>query len=142
MAASFLLALVIGSQIHRGGSSDTAPNSGDFDEADLAQTRPNAKPLAPTGEDPWRMVTLTSNDSSGNRQSVQLPAREEDHLDPSWWRSPAPVIPDDVSQALRASGHEIRQSRQFLPVPMQDGRRLVVPVDQVDVDFVGNSKYQ
>ena len=88
------------------------------------------------------MVTLTSNDSNGRRQSVQLPAREEDHLDPSWWHPGSPVVPDDVLQALKASGHEIRQSRQFLPVPMQDGRKLVVPVDQVDVNFVGNSTYQ
>ncbi len=137
MAASFVVALVIGNQI-RLGDSDHTPSG----PASFTQVERPAVPSSATPEDPWRMVTLTSNDSSGGRQSVRLPAREGDRLDPSWWQPSQPVIPDDVLRALKASGHEIRQSRQLLPVPMQDGRKLVVPVDQVDVDCVDRPKYQ
>jgi hypothetical protein len=28
-----------------------------------------------------------------------------------------------------------------VPLPMQDGRRLIVPVDEVDVHYVGNQTY-
>lgn len=132
MAAGFLVALVLGTQIRLG--SHDSPGRNGTDQADRAQSA--------RSNDPWHMVTLTGQDSSGNRQSVQLPAREEKSLDPSWWQPGSPAIPEDVRRALQASGHQIRQSRQFLPVPMQDGRRLVVPVDQVDVDYVGNPQYQ
>lgn len=140
MAASFLVALLIGSQVRLGGPSDPPLDPRGLGPADLAQAGRGT--AGPASQDPWRMVTLTSNDANGNQQSVRLPAKEEDHLDASWWRSPAPAIPEEVLRALKSSGHEVRQSRQFLPVPMQDGRKLVVPVDQVDVDYVGNPQYQ
>ena len=38
---------------------------------------------------------------------------------------------------LEESGHEVRHQRELVPVEMKDGRRLVVPVDQPEIQFVG-----
>jgi hypothetical protein len=46
-------------------------------------------------------------------------------------------VPADVLQAFQRMGHQVEQQRELVPVEMQDGRRLVVPVDKVEVHFVG-----
>jgi len=99
-------------------------------------------PVAPlsTGSptSPWQMVTLSAPEGSGKIAPVRLPARAHDHLDPQWLKDLPQAMPDDVRQALERTGHQVRQHRELLPLPMEDGRRLVVPVDQVDVHYVGN----
>ena len=84
------------------------------------------------------MVTLTAR---GGGNAVQLPAVKADRLDKAWLQNiPAPVSPD-LLQALQESGHRVQQRRGLLPVEMNDGRRLVVPVDQVDIDYVGRPSF-
>ena len=69
-----------------------------------------------------------------------MPAVQVNRLDPVWLQSiPKPVSPD-VLQALEQSGHQVQQRRELLPVQMNDGRQLVVPVDQVDIRYVGRPK--
>jgi hypothetical protein len=80
---------------------------------------------------PWRMVTLTGTGPSGD--PIRLPAVESNRLDDAWLRSLPAAVPPDVLRAFERTGHSVRQSRQLMPVPMEDGRRLVVPVDQVEV---------
>lgn len=140
MAASFLLALGLSYEMRFGGSSDSGsvPSAGDLTRADSSASAG----LHSRGEDPWRMVTLSGSDLSGNPQSVELPAREKQQLDPSWWQGAPVPMPPEMLQALKNSGHEVEQSRQLMPVPLRDGRKLVVPVDQVDVHYVGNPEYQ
>lgn len=87
---------------------------------------------------PWRMVTLTAPDSPG--EPIRLPAVERNRMDDAWLQSLPAAVPPDVLRALERTGHTVRQSQQLLPVPLEDGRRLIVPVDQVEVHPVG--KYQ
>lgn len=87
---------------------------------------------------PWRMVTLTGTDASDD--PIRLPAVERNRIDDAWLGSLPAAVPPDVLRALERTGHSVRQSRQLMPVPMEDGRRLVVPVDQVEVRPVG--RYQ
>lgn len=126
MAASFLVALGLSYEFRFGSlSNSSAPGSS-----------------SASADDPWRVVTLTGNDASGMPQSVRLPAQEKRQLDASSWQGEATSMPPEIAQALKDSGHEIQQSRQLMPVPLRDGRKLVVPVDQVDVHYVGNPEYQ
>ena len=89
------------------------------------------------------MVTLKVPDAKhGGSRSIHLPAVEQKRLDENWLRSlPEPLSPELV-RALQRTGHAVQQSRQLLPVPLENGRRLVVPIDQVNVHFVGNKAYQ
>jgi hypothetical protein len=88
------------------------------------------------------MVTVSQPASAGGPgSSFSVPAVERDNIDPQWLRSFPPAVPDDVLQAFHRTGHEVEQHRELVPVPMKDGRRLVVPVDQVDVHYVGNETY-
>ena len=90
--------------------------------------------LAAAPANPWQMVTLTAGGGTdGTKHSFELPARKCDKLDEAWLSKLPAAVPPEVIEALRQSGHEVRERRELLPVEMQDGSRLVVPVDEVDI---------
>jgi hypothetical protein len=66
---------------------------------------------------------------------------EPNQLDRQWLQNTPPAIPENVAQALERTGHEVRQRREFVPVSLEDGRQMVMPVDHVDVHYVGNRTY-
>jgi len=74
----------------------------------------------------------------GEGQTIRLPVVERDQLGEGWLESlPAPMSPELLEQ-LQKAGLRVEQRRKLLPWRMQDGRRLVVPVDEVDLHYVGN----
>jgi hypothetical protein len=48
-----------------------------------------------------------------------------------FWDNRRSVIPDNVRAALEESGHVIRESRDFWPTQLPDGRSVVIPVSQI-----------
>ena len=94
------------------------------------------------GPSPWHIVTVSApSDGQHPRASIDVPAIERDNVDEKWVRSVPPAIPANVLQALARTGHQIEQQREFVRVPLKDGRQLVVPVDRVNVRYVGNGPY-
>ncbi len=94
------------------------------------------------GSSPWRVVTVSSSsDGQQPRSAIEVPAVERANIDEQWLRSVPPAIPENVLQALARTGHQIEQQREFVPVPLKDGRQLIVPVDRVKVHYVGNGPY-
>jgi hypothetical protein len=84
------------------------------------------------------MVTLAAPEGSGGAmEPIRVPAVRRDTLDPGWLERLPGAMPADVLQAFQRTGHEVRQHRELIPVDLNDGRRLVMPVEQVDVHFVG-----
>lgn len=80
-------------------------------------------------------------DDPGAADEVQLPVVEGRRPD-DWLRGQPAAMPREVQQALERLGHRVRQQRQLVPFPLEDGRRVVVPVDQIDVQPVTNRMYQ
>lgn len=156
MAASFLVAVMIGWRLQdtwrRGGAEPRSPIAVVADAGRLQQpaeqpaavthpqpTAPDAgRPAQPPGE-PWQMVALSGpKGSQGASGAIRLPARARRSIDGDWLNSLPAAVPDDVLQAFERTGHRVQQRRDLLPVEMPDGRRMVVPVDQMDVHYVGN----
>ena len=144
MAASFLIALFLGLWLrqmwHRSGPAEAprmqlADGRREAEEPAPKPEKPEAAPAeAPQPPDlspgPWRMV-------SGS-EPFQLQATERDTIDDQWLKSfPAPMS-DEVLEAAKRAGLEVHQRRELLPFRTRDGRRLVVPVDKVDIHYVGN----
>jgi len=151
VAASFLIALGLGlvlPEVWRPGGvpgpSPTQvavqPQRPSLPAPQTDEPQPPTSPALPGGD--WQLVTVPVGMGGGGLESIQLPARELDHLDEQWPEQFAPTIPADVLQALEAGGHEVRRSRRLLPFRMDDGRQLVVPFEQVELRFVGGSAYQ
>ncbi|MBN2217833.1 MAG: hypothetical protein JW719_10715 [Pirellulales bacterium] len=144
MAASLLLGIGITSLMHdmRWGPSPigTSPN--------VASVNPefSGSPV-PVYNEPGlgrdvQLVNLTNQGPDGRPHTAQLPAVQRDRLDEQWLRDLPSAIPNQVTQSLQQAGHDVRSSRQLLPFRMKDGRRLVVPVDQLDVHYVNDPGYQ
>ncbi len=150
MAACFFVAFWMGSLVEQarldrpvtsagatGEVAATAGATGRFQDVvqppTAVQNRRGQPGATVPSANPWRMVTVSAPAGS----SVSLPAVERNNVDAQWLRSLPPVMPDDVMQAFNRTGHQIEQHRELVPVPLKDGRRLVVPVDQVDIHYVG-----
>jgi hypothetical protein len=78
----------------------------------------------------------------GQLREVEVPFIDAGEVAPEWLAAPTPPMPLDVLRDLHRSGHRIEQSRQLVPVDLHDGRQVVVPVDQVNIHYVGNRSYQ
>jgi hypothetical protein len=155
MAASFLVALWLGSVAHRtwlghpGDPGTMGPIAKKLDVPhgvpSLGQPESRLAVAAPRSEDasnPWRLVTVSApSDGNRPRPLMNVPAIERNNVDEQWLRSMPAAIPDDVLRALARTGHQVQQRREVLPVPLNDGRHLMVPVDQVDVHYTGNGAF-
>ena len=136
MAASFMLAMWLGWWVQRDGVGQLANNVG------TQQPLSTDLPRGDSPAKPWRIVTVSAPGQGGKPgPAINLPAMERDRLDKQWMQNLPPAIPENVRKALARTGHEIKQRRELVPVPLEDGRQLVMPVDQVDVHYVGNGPY-
>ena len=149
MAASFLIAIWLGTllkdALRPGGPRPThIAGTPQPKEPISPDTQPPVTPQHPDMPDnPWQTVTLAvDGGSGGTARSIQLPAIERRNLAEVGLQNLPAAMPPEILKALKHSGHQVRQSRQLLPLLMRDGRRLVVPVDQFDVNHVGNPAYQ
>jgi hypothetical protein len=152
MAASFLLALWVGSLGYRmwpghtsgiGTLGEIAQNNVEVHRMPLpdqpASRLAVASPDRRSTSNPWQLVTVSAPSGQGASQPLmRVPAIERNNIDEQWLRNVPSAIPDDVARALARTGHQVQQRRELLPVPMNDGRRLVVPVDKVDIHYTGN----
>jgi hypothetical protein len=66
-----------------------------------------------------------------------VPAVHRDTLDESMLDQMPGAMPPEVERAFQASGHQVLQQREIVPVQMNDGHRLMVPVDHVQIHYVG-----
>ncbi|HLA84071.1 MAG TPA: hypothetical protein VJL29_04695 [Thermoguttaceae bacterium] len=154
MAASVLLGIGVTSWMHdmqrgggpSGGGIDMATTLGgsEYTPSRIGDFSPQIIPMKKVpglGSD-VKLVGLTDRGPDGQLRTVRLPAVQRERLDEQWLRDLPSGIPEGLAQSLEQSGHEVHPSRQLIPYRLPDGRRLVVPVDQLDVRPVSYSRYQ
>ena len=84
----------------------------------------------------WRWVTVApSGDAAGEGETLWLPAVEARQFDEAWLENLPQAVPADTLNALRRAGHRVRHRRELVPFTLDDGRRLLVPVDELDVHY-------
>lgn len=135
MAASVALAFTLGVWMRDAGAVRRfAP-----DGAAMRLVENKSPPQALQGR-PEPGSPQTGVDAGGWSQAageIQLPVTAD-----NWPMAEPSAMPDDVRRALERLGHRVEQRRQLVPYRLRDGRRVVVPVDQVEVQPVGNRSYQ
>jgi hypothetical protein len=157
VAASFLVAFVLGMHIRGGpGWGPVVPTGlgggGQLAERPVAENggkaapgpgagqaeAPGLPPPPATPPDQWQVVTLKAPEGpEGKMATIRLPAVQRNTLDEQWLNRVPMALPDGVLRALRQQGLDVRQQREVLPMEMQDGRRLIVPMDRIEVHYVG-----
>ena len=144
MAASFLVALFLGTLIEglrHSAQPAGAPTLEVAGGQGVEQPAPEMlPPESPPGEirrppdgpsrsTAWRMVT--------DSEPLRLPVIERGRIDAQWVKNLPSPMPLDLLRELEENGHQIQRRRGLLPYRMPDGTRLVVPVDEYEVHYVG-----
>lgn len=169
MAGSFLLAFTLGMYFSgpwRGstppladGPPDIAENvpdgelaGGVDDSAAAVRPEPEQWPTiddrgpayeeATPPSEPEGVMTLVFEDADNEMRRVELPYYRYDERQAVRWPTEGPEPPIDLIRALRRTGHDLRQRRQFVPIDLDDGSRVVFPMDEVEIVPVGGHGYQ
>jgi pyruvate/2-oxoglutarate dehydrogenase complex dihydrolipoamide acyltransferase (E2) component len=142
MAASVALAFSLGLWLRDAGKT------GPLDEAGSADVRVVGNQQSPVPvrsghpEQGPANAALAVGGLPGAADEIQLPVMEADELNGDWLLTQPAAMPEEVRQALERMGHRVDQRRKLVPYRLDDGRRVVVPVDQVEVHPVKNQSYQ
>jgi hypothetical protein len=138
VAGSLLVAFGLGTRFPT--TASVQPLVADRNEA--AAEKPEAPPIAgppqetaPAGEErQWETLTLAVGDDAADAgKKFQVRARDADLDDATWMTEHATHLPAALIEQLEQEGWQVKRERHLLPVDLSDGRRMVVPVEQVDI---------
>ena len=137
-AACFLLAFCLGVYWN---SDSTQPNHGP--SADIASQGSAPEPeLGAVQADPWGRMTVVWDRSDGRAQEFDLPIfRWRDTQSRPEFFADTMQVPGDVQQALERAGYAVRRNIQWTPLDVDDGRRVFVPMGEMEIIPVVNRAY-
>jgi len=73
---------------------------------------------------------------------VEVPLVNAEQLNEALFGQWSQAVPAEVLQMLERSGHQVVRERRLVPIELGDGRRAVVPMDQVEIRPVSRQGYQ
>jgi hypothetical protein len=80
--------------------------------------------------------------SDGVPESLELPVARGPEVNEQWVRDQPLAFPSTFVRDLQRRGHQVRHERQYFPFDLGDGRRVLVPVDDLDVRYVQERQFQ
>jgi hypothetical protein len=88
-------------------------------------------------------LRLVVDGTVGERQKmVNVPLVDAQGMNEALFGAASQSLPADFVRLLEQSGHQVVRERRLVPVDLHDGRRVVVPMDQVEIRPVSNQGYQ
>lgn len=85
---------------------------------------------------------VVGHDVDGKPRLIEVPIWNEDDINPDWFASQGRAVPPDVRRYLEQEGNEVRETRDWIPFDLEDGRQVIVPVDEVNIVPVSRRSYQ
>ena len=76
--------------------------------------------------------------SNGESPPGRVPILAGPGLDERWLREQPPSVPEYVRAQWERKGYQVDERRRLVSLDLEDGRRVEIPVDEVNVEFVGN----
>lgn len=117
--------------------------------AEPAPPAPAEAAAAPAYSDAdWETVQLNIEDAAaGEPDTVEVPCLDVSRLGAAAWRAAgleadwladqASALPAAWLQTLRETGYTVETQRELRALDMSDGRRVVVPVEEVELRYAG-----
>jgi hypothetical protein len=133
LGACFLIALALGLSLRGNWAGGLHPG---------ATALPATAPLPPNNPQPTLVAQpadelVTIDAANGQTESLRIPRARPDAFGQNVAEQGPDAIPPAVEQAFQRAGHEVVQQREIVPVQMNNGRRMMVPVDHVQIHYVG-----
>ncbi len=133
MAATFLIAFGIGNRL---------PFA---DRSERLNARPvgNGPEFEPHDDQPIPLGNVVLEVGEGSKvRRIEVPVYPMDHSHDVDHLFASPAVPRRVIRALEGMGHEVRRQQRLVPGSLQDGRRVVIPVEEFQIVPVGRRRYQ
>lgn len=91
---------------------------------------------------PLGNIRLVVDGGQGNQaQQIDVPVYDLDRVGPEWFSHDRPVLPEDVIELLKRRGRKVERQVEYLPLPIDDERHVVVPVEQIQITPVSRRSY-
>jgi hypothetical protein len=141
IAASFVIAFGLGAW-YRSAEDDVNPTRvlssvERGDEQPVSDVAPGDAALRQLLDEDGYMTLALGGVAEGESQQVRVPVRQGE-FNPEMLEEPA-SLPRDLLAELERNGQTVRQQRSYLPVQLQDGRSIIVPMDEVEIVPVSRS---
>jgi hypothetical protein len=107
----------------------------------IVSSHPSVKPLAnPTGK-PGDALNLWVRNDAGQLQRVRVPLVDAKALDDELGLQFQTGVPDDIRNRLEGNGYAVQSKRQYAPMWLDNGRPMIVPVEDTKIVPVSNKVY-
>jgi predicted RNA binding protein YcfA (HicA-like mRNA interferase family) len=87
-------------------------------------------------------VQLVVDGGADGQRNVEVPLVDAAQMDEALFGQFSPALPPEMIRFLEQNGHQVVRERQLRPYELRDGRRIVVPVDQVEIRPVNVQSFQ
>ncbi|MDX2035995.1 MAG: hypothetical protein SFX72_05040 [Isosphaeraceae bacterium] len=101
----------------------------------VAQVEAEPEPIRTVGS-----IEFTTAES-GELPVGSIPLMAGATIDRDWLEGRGDAVPESIRVRLEREGYRVREQRSLMSLDLDDGRRAVVPVDNVRVDYVGTPIY-
>ena len=151
MAASFLVAFGLGAWWRSGaagGGRITPPNlvereRKDVPESMLADRTPPSEPVSAVSSGmPTDRLTFVLDRGDGQDERFEMPVYDQNDAYARQLLERDSALPPHVEHAIRRSGYDVRTQREWAPVETRDGRRIIFPVDHLEITPVSGKVFQ
>ena len=145
VAASFLVAFGLATWLNHRPGGEQRLNDDKLAAANLVpnqETPGNDASPEETTTKPPSSIRLTLAGQGNEQQSIDVPVVDDARQLQALFAKNPDILPSYVRERIERSGHQIEQHRELLPIELNDGRQVIVPVDQLDVHYVGGRNVQ
>jgi hypothetical protein len=134
VAAGLLVAFKIGAMQR----DETIPIAGDSIKSSVPPAVAN---VAPQAARPGDALNLWVRDDAGQMRRVRVPLVDASALDHELGLQFQTGVPDDVRDHLQNRGYTVQSKRQYAPMWLDNGRPMIVPVEDTKIVPVSNKVY-
>ena len=134
IAASLLVAFGLGTRVastEKAAAEHSTPAQTQIDLAADNETEP--APEIAEESPKWETLMLASADGADADNPFQLRVLNADEPEQDWTLDEESGLPASLQTLLEASGLQVERQRRLLPIDLSDGRRMVVPVEEIDI---------
>ena len=143
MAASMLVAFGLGIALNRSYAPNLDPGQSStfVQNEEPAPSFPQAPVMRNMPDAAGENVRLVVDGDEHGSRLMDVPLLDDPDLLESFPFRHQSAIPADVLQQLEQTGHRVEHQRRLAPVELPDGRRLLVPVEDVKIVPIKRQMY-
>jgi hypothetical protein len=140
IAASVVIAFTLGFLMQRDVGHRIATVQPEADEPLAADTASPAQSL-PDGAPQADALTLWVRDDAGEARPLRVPLVDAGALDRELGVTFQSAIPAPVRERLQQRGYDLRSKQRYAPLWLENGRPMIVPVEDTKIVPVGQNVY-